>query len=342
MTTLNFIGDIGLFRTYEEMNIDPFLKVSFPKADIQIANFEFIIHRNRSKAFFDVQEHYSCRFDYFKNLATEKIDIYGLANNHCLDYGLEGAQDSIDALTQKGSMTFGFGKSTDTFHPAFFQKNGISFCLIGFVKPGRWSRAHFGYGPDPYETKNIINLITKYKSLVHHVIIIPHWGTELVDIPNPNDVINAQRFIDAGASLVVGHHPHVPQGVEHYKNGIIAYSLGSFIYIPGEELGYTENPCRDFSHILNITFSRNEIETYKVHPYQLNNLSKLPEPIDIEKYQLLLKYLNDQIHNSASYYRQKSTVLLHRELSSFKERFNSNPQGTIRHYTNYLWGKLFN
>ncbi|NJK87716.1 MAG: hypothetical protein HC906_18815 [Bacteroidales bacterium] len=98
---INFLGDIGLFRRYEKLNIDPFSGIQLPQADYSIGNFEFIVSKNRNKNFYDVQEKYSCSFSYAEKLNLNVFSGFSLANNHCLDYGLNGALDTIDLLQRK-------------------------------------------------------------------------------------------------------------------------------------------------------------------------------------------------------------------------------------------------
>jgi len=325
---INFLGDIALFKKYELLNIDPLDKILLPKSDYNIANFEFIIPNNRNKYFYDVNPNYKISFEYLKQLNINKIQAYSLANNHSMDYGIEGLDDVKNILSDKNIKTFGFGNKR--INPLLFEINGISFCIIGCVKNGRWSKIkNNNIGPDSYDKKIINEYIVKYKENVDHIIIYPHWGTELVEIPQEDDIKNAKEFIDKGASAVIGHHPHTIQGIEKYKDGIIAYSLGSFIYIPEEELGYTKEPHeRNYSICLNLKFSKNNIINSKPCFYKYDKNSKLPIKDNSKKIIEYFDYLNKNINNSNLYNKKVKSVLLKREIYAFFTRFKSNPLKT--------------
>ncbi|NTU73845.1 CapA family protein, partial [Candidatus Roizmanbacteria bacterium] len=215
---LNFVGDIALFRRYEEMGIDPIKSIDLPIADCHIGNFEFVVPQDKKKQFFDVQDKYTCHPIYVEGISLEKFSLLGLANNHALDYGVEGLKDTISLLEKKGSVCFGVCENGN-FDVCRFSVNGIDFVILGVTKKGRWDKEKWGYGPNAYNKEELLAIIPRLSKEVDHVIIFPHWGTELVSLPDPNDVHNAREFIVAGASAVIGHHPHVPQGVEVFCKG---------------------------------------------------------------------------------------------------------------------------
>jgi len=336
----NFVGDIGIFKKFENLGIDPFKQICLPESDLNIGNFEFVIHKNRNKFFYDVQENYSCSADYFKGLNAGIFHGFGLANNHIMDYGLAGVEDLIELLSCFNLQTFGFSKNKD-YSIGNYAHNGIRTGIIACVKKGRWSKDIHGYGPDTYDVREIINLIRTLKNELDHIIIFPHWGTELVSVPAKHDIVNARKFIDAGATAVIGHHPHVIQGVEEYKSGLIAYSLGSFIYMHEEELGYSSgNTNRYISLCLNLELNKTSIINYKCQYYKYNNLSKLPEKIESETNKVYINYVNNNIHNYKVYNIEKRKVLLKREINSFWIRLKINPLQTFKHYSSHLLQKL--
>lgn len=332
MVSINFVGDIGIFRKFEELNIDPIDKVQLPVSDLNIGNFEFVIPREKKKLFYDVQEKYSCSFDYLEKLKVEKFQGLGIANNHSVDYGLEGAMDSITYLKKRGIKVFGFSDNTG-YSVGEFEFNGIRIAVIACAKKGRWTKEKHGFGPDTYDATGICHKITEIKARYHHVIVFPHWGTELVEIPDAADILNAKKFIDVGASAVIGHHPHVPQGIELYKKGIIAYSLGSFIFLPDEVLGYTKDKLsQEVSICINIHFSENEIKSFKPVYYRYNKKTKIPEIIRSHELNNYPKFLNENIYNQKLFHHQVRKVLLKREFYSFLRRFKANPIKTVFNY----------
>jgi len=343
---INFLGDIGIFKKYQELNIDPFNEIQLPESDLNIGNFEFVIHKNRKKFFYDVQEKYSCSFNYLSKLKIDRFHGLGLANNHILDYGLEGALDTIGCIKKAGTQVFGFSNDLN-YSLGKFEVNGIKIGVIACVKKGRWTKEKYGFGPDTYDVELIIETIRKNLDKFDHLIVYPHWGTELISVPYIADTKKAKTFIDAGASAVIGHHPHVSQGIERYKNGIIAYSLGSFIYVHEDELGYSNKDSkRDISMCLNVEFNKSVITDYTCHLYQYNQNTKIPEKIDSESIKNIIDYLNSNIYNQKLYKQEIRRVLVLREIVSFWERFKSNPLKTIVNYSMHFLSvvnrKIFN
>jgi len=335
---INFVGDIALFRHFEIASIDPINEVWLPKSDYNIANFEFVIpEHQREKLFFDVNDEYSVSYEYLHELNVQRFNAYSLANNHSLDYGVEGAEDVINYLDQNEVASFGFGTSSFNVHS--FALNGIKFSIVGFVKNGRWDRGIHGQtGPDTYDTNEIVSEIKRLKNSNDHVLVFPHWGTELVDSPSPEDCKNAKLFIEAGASAIIGHHPHIIQGIEEYAGSLIAYSLGSFIYIPESEVGYLSkgNQNRNYSICLSIEFSKDAVLAHKPYFFKYSPSQKIPVTVEDSTIDSYFCQLNNDLQNPGLYYKKIRKQLIKRELIGFAQRFRSSPLKTIVYYLGYI------
>jgi len=336
MIRINFVGDVAIFKEYENRQHDPFAYIKLPDSSFNVANFEFPLpDSNAIKLFYDVDNNYRVSDSFGRSLQLDKFDLYSLANNHIQDYGTEGILSTIDKIVSARSNYFGVGK--DQFNTFSCDIDGISFLFIAFVKKGRWDRRDGDIGPDSYDLKELLALIESRQAMQDHIVVFPHWGTELVDSPDPEDVINARQMIDAGASCVIGHHPHIPQGCEIYKNGLIVYSLGSFIYLPDYEKGNTDKLfARDVSICLNVEFSKKSIVGYTPYKYVLDRFKLTPVcqgDFRSEKdYEILCAVIGD-----ARYYSKKvRSVLLRRELVSFFSRFKEDPLRATSHYLQYV------
>lgn len=171
-----------------------------------------------------------------EGLKLAGFDALSLANNHMLDYGAEALDDTVAALQDAGIGHAGAGKNTDAaWMPASIEtSNGARVAFLAFshvVPPGFWS------GPDKHGVasgKNDLALIDKAiraaKKSHDYVIVSFHWGVEYEDNANSDQVKKARRAVDAGADMVLAHHPHVIQGIEFYNGRLIAYSLGDFVF----------------------------------------------------------------------------------------------------------------
>lgn len=329
----NFVGDVALFQHFENLKFDPLKELVLPEADLNVANFEFPLQNGRAKRFFDILDAYNVSYEYAESLFLNKFEIYGLANNHITDYGSSGVEDTIKMLEKSGSKVFGIPDISDVL---IIEKNGISFALIAAVKPGRWEMTV--NGPRLLNNVEICNLISAHKGDVDHVIVYFHWGTELVDAPNPDDITRARGFIDSGASCVIGHHPHVSHGVEKYKSGLIAYSLGSHIYLSEQEVGNLDsNPIRDISICLNIKFTKNSIASFIPYKYQRTPTDECLVPLNKGVFQdQYYEKLCGVIGDKPYYSKMIRRVLLKREVLYFVDRFKNAPVETLVHYIKYI------
>ncbi|TJY43528.1 CapA family protein [Cohnella pontilimi] len=163
------------------------------------------------------------------------FDVFTLANNHTLDYGWVGLQDTMDALNDHGLKHVGAGTdATEAYTPVYMESKGITVAYIGISRvlpEPSWKAAarHPGVA-DGYNPAGAEKAIRDAKKNADLVVVLVHWGIERADQPNKDQKELGHRLIDAGADLVVGSHPHVLQGFEFYKNKWIAYSLGNFVF----------------------------------------------------------------------------------------------------------------
>jgi poly-gamma-glutamate capsule biosynthesis protein CapA/YwtB (metallophosphatase superfamily) len=153
-----------------------------------------------------------------------------LANNHIMDYGESGLRCTLETL--KRYTIHGAGVTLEeAYQPIFHEQDGHKVALLAF------GEAQFGaLGMEPFQQAGFARVdaplarqaVIKARQEADWVIVQIHAGLEMVDIPLPEWRERFREFIDLGADLVIGHHPHVLQGSETYKNKTIHYSLGNF------------------------------------------------------------------------------------------------------------------
>jgi poly-gamma-glutamate synthesis protein (capsule biosynthesis protein) len=161
-------------------------------------------------------------------LAKWGITVANVANNHILEHGHEAARDTVEQLHKAGIETIGCGRD-GTFRGgikvAEVERSGQTVALIGACF--RQEKYAFNGGTDLANTIKTIQTLSNDNKLV---IVSVHWGDEFIDRPSLDQKRTAREFIHAGATLVIGHHPHVVQGIENLNGRLIAYSLGNFIF----------------------------------------------------------------------------------------------------------------
>ena len=190
-----------------------------------------------------------------------------IANNHMFDYCQEAFLDTLKNLTDNNIAFVGGGSNEDTAYSAKITKIGsLNLGLLGYTEFGGKYITAKGQKPG----LAIINLekmcqsISEAKKLSDIIVVSFHFGTEYSKIPNKYQRETAERAIDCGADLVVGHHPHVVEPLEYYKNKPIVYSLGNFIF----DQSFSAETMS--GNILSVTIKNKEISQVELIPYKLN------------------------------------------------------------------------
>jgi poly-gamma-glutamate synthesis protein (capsule biosynthesis protein) len=163
------------------------------------------------------------------------IEVATLANNHSMDFGVPSMFDSIENLRAAGIATVGAGATTtDAYRPAFLELGGRRIAVIGLsqIAPrASWYAAKNRPGvASGHDLKAAAAAVRAAAREADFVIVTVHWGIERHTKPSPAQIALARRVIDAGADAVFGHHPHVLQPLEFYKQRPIFYSLGNFVW----------------------------------------------------------------------------------------------------------------
>lgn len=161
------------------------------------------------------------------------INVFLLANNHMLDYGIEGMRSTIESIKEQGLFMVGAGNNLDEASSGLvLEKNGVKIGLLNFAMtfPLEFYAKENKAGIAPGYLDNVLNRVNDMKNKVDFLIVAFHFGAEKMDTPKDYQVEIARKCIENGADIVYGHHPHRVQPVEVYKNSLIAYSLGNFIF----------------------------------------------------------------------------------------------------------------
>ena len=161
------------------------------------------------------------------------FDLLGLANNHALDFGPAGLAETAARLQEAGITPVGAGPdATAAARPAIRQINGVRLAFLAFNtvpdpddQPNEtgWTRAG-------WDQAQAVAAIAAARIEADAVIVSIHWGYEYDLRPDPAQRDAAQAMLDAGAALVIGHHPHVVQGAAAGRNSLVAYSLGNLVF----------------------------------------------------------------------------------------------------------------
>ncbi len=231
---INFAGDTTLAWFFEEFVKDNFdypfaLFPDFQQADITMLNLENPVTTRGKK----VPKQFNFRMPpkYIQVLIKGGVDIVNLANNHVGDYGLQGILDTLHFLDAAGIKHVGAGENLQAArNPVVFSVRQKKIGFLGYFGGKDYAATTGKPGTSPCYEQYIREDIQKLKQKADVVVVNFHWGVEKAHYPGPEQVRLAHQAIDAGADLIIGHHPHVLQGIERYKNGVVVYSLGNFIF----------------------------------------------------------------------------------------------------------------
>lgn len=205
------------------------------RADLAVVNLECTISRRGAP----LAKEFTFRGDpaSLGAMAEAGVDVAGLGNNHAADFGREALVDTVEHLRGAGIAPVGAGRDADeAYRPVVVERRGVR---VGFVSATRVMPYHFAAGPglpgvaSAYDEPRLTDAVREADRLADVVVVSVHWGDELAPQPDATQVRLGRALVDAGADVVVGHHPHVLQPVVRYRGAVIAYSLGNFVFSSG-------------------------------------------------------------------------------------------------------------
>lgn len=317
-------ASVGIGSNYSKVQKKIFenCKEVFAAADLLIGNYEGVIHKPSRNSLKEKQM--ACPSESAELLAENGFSILNIANNHCLQHGSAEFLQTEKILEEKGIVTVGRkGKE-----PYAVEIKGTRFVFISLsLLPER-------YQPDDIVYEN--NIETAFEQIKQYtcekdiVVVCIHWGNEFATYPFNRQVKLAHRFVDAGVSIVLGHHSHVYQGIEEYNNGLILYSQGNLIS------DMSQHDCRETA-IATISISKESHQhkiSYKIQPFRINDQYTL-EPADGTWFQDRQKELSRVLAGEVSdetYWRMVNKQ--HSKCSGeFKNLFKRN----FLKYKHFIW-----
>jgi len=181
------------------------------------------------------------------------FNCLSVANNHALQHGEEAFNNTVNLLNDNNIKPIGLSRA-HKFNVQVFELNGMRIAFLGFsIRPEKFSSTtELPYDKRAYE--DCAELCSKVEGLSksHDFVILSlHWGDEYLNYPSKKQTEFAHALISAGANVILGHHPHVLQGIECYSGGVIVYSLGNFIFDK-----WQDNPRQTM--VVTLTLSKNK------------------------------------------------------------------------------------
>ncbi|ABX04882.1 CapA family protein [Herpetosiphon sp.] len=285
---LAVVGDIMLARSIGERILSdspeqPFAGVrdELVNADLTIGNLETAIADAGEPA--PKAYRFLAPPESVDSLSDAGFDLVSLANNHSLDWGESALSETIGLLNEAEIANVGAGMNAEqAYRPVIIEKHGLRLAFLAYVNvpverggfvTESWTATAEQAGLAWAEPAVIAADVAAIRPSVDHVIILLHSGYEGIDQPNEIQRSNAYAALDAGATLVLGAHPHVLQGYEARPNGqFIAWSLGNFVFD-----GFDGTPSLD-SAILHLTLDKTRVIASRWTPVRL--IDGYPQALD--------------------------------------------------------------
>ena len=281
-TDENFNQSRSLNAFYNSQGADYFFKnvrSILEKDDLSIVNFEGTLTTSTTRA----EKKFAFKADpeYVNILTSGSVEAANIANNHSSDYGETSKTDTLKVLKDAGIAAFGYEQVQ------LLDVNGVKVGLTGIYELAE----HLGKKQQVKE-----NIAALKEAGAELIIKNFHWGIELEYVPNETQKKLAHLAIDEGADLVIGHHPHVLQGIEKYKGKYIAYSLGNFCF------GGNSNPQDKDTIIFQQTFTiedgkLKEDDNINIIPCSVSSKSNIndycPTPLEGDEKQRVLDKIEE-------------------------------------------------
>jgi hypothetical protein len=210
-------------------------------------------------------------FDGTPALVDAGFDVVNLANNHILDGGTSGMFHTRDLVEASGIMAVGVGADQNEARRLhILERSGLRWGFLCYAEDSNYTLSTNGPCHAYYEPTVVLEDIAGARSQVDVLVVSIHADLEFVETPSIRRREAFRKFAHAGATLVLGHHPHVPQGVERIGASLVVYSLGNFVshaYTSAYLRSQLPNTARTF--VLLADVSREGVHCFKRVPVQI-------------------------------------------------------------------------
>ncbi|MDF9409630.1 CapA family protein [Pelotomaculum isophthalicicum JI] len=225
------------------------------------------------------------------------FSILSLANNHLPDFGTQGLQDTLQCLDRAGVGHTGAGKTENEAYAAqFIEVKGMKLAFLAFTDPGLVPESYLAGVEHPgvafLDREKVRAALQDAREKADFVVASIHAGTEYEPEPDQTQIQYAHLAIDAGADLVLGHHPHVVQKVEKYKGKYIFYSLGNFIF------DQKWSPATREGLLAKMYITSKGVEKFEFIPVFINDQYQ-PQVLDGDEAKLVLDTLKLKLEKTA-------------------------------------------
>jgi poly-gamma-glutamate synthesis protein (capsule biosynthesis protein) len=279
--TLQFAGDVHFTeRTRTLLNhpgtaFGPISDV-LKDADVTMVNLETAVTGRGTpepKTF-----HFRAPDSAYLALAAAGVDVVTVGNNHALDYGREGLEDTLDSAQAAGMPTVGAGRNTtEAYAPWITKVKGVKIAFIGMSQiaelSARWAPTATRPGVAmAFDRARAVAAVKAAKKKADIVVVYMHWGYEGVECPNSQQKSFASTLAEAGATLIVGVHSHLLQGGGWLGKTYVQYGMGNFLW-------WRDDAWSNDTGVLKVTFHGTSIKKTELIPAVISHKTGQPLPV---------------------------------------------------------------
>lgn len=258
---------------------DPFAGVAdvLGAADLAVVNLETAVGTAGDPAA-DKQFTFQADPALLDRLADSGVDVVTMANNHALDFGVEGAAETVALAEAAGLAVVGYGEDRTAAYTALVEEvGGRSVAVIGLTRVMpliSWAAGEDRPGMASAYDRHLaiaVAAVEAAAAVADHVVVSVHWGRERHTCPDGSQLALARALADAGADVIAGHHAHVLQGIEVVGDALVAYGLGNLAF-------YARTPATRQSGVLTVTLGEGGVEDHRWSPAVIDDLGR-PQPV---------------------------------------------------------------
>ena len=239
-----------------------------------------------------------------------------LANNHTFDCGEEGFFATVDLLKNNNIATVGAGKNLDeAFTPAIIKDETQKIAIFDLSEAEDMRHATKNTpGVAPWNIELLAQKITEAKNQNYFIIVSAHCGLEYQPYPSFYVREAFEKLAQAGANIIVGHHPHVPQGMTMFGDTPAYFSMGNFVFYQPVDFFY-----RKLGYMVEMDVNNGKLDNHKIIPYKISDdgLSLLEGDLLSDFYQLFYK-LSLPLANNVEHQAAWNAVLAYNGIAGFQ------------------------
>ncbi len=243
------------------------------------------------------------------------FDVVSIANNHTLDFDTSAFIDTLRTLDEEEIRYVGGGENLEEARrPVILERKNIKVGFLAYSElahifwdwgyPRAFAAENKKAGVAPTDLNIMLEDIKKLEGQVDFIVISLHWGEEYIERPSLKEREIAHKLIDGGAHVILGHHPHVVRGLEVYKGGLIAYSLGNFVFDQ-------KNPITQQSMLLQLELRDDGIAKVLIYPLIIkDSRPSIPDRETGKEILSKLKRLSAELSTSMEFQGKKGVIYL--------------------------------